>query len=507
MRHSNPPAEMMLLAILYADPTQHSIIDSYITEDDFTWEQHKLLWQILVHLARVHTGRLTREHVLAAVKELDINDEQFNDLMEDGRYLDKILYHDTTDEDVTDWLLRIKQESYKRRGIDEMKRLCSYLDVTKDEFNEIIERVEDTVLQIGEDSHRSKKQSKKIFLNAKDVIFSLAEDPVEGASIDLPKWQRSVGSLRNRTVHLVVAHTGSGKSQFALRAAMMAARKVPVLYCDSEMDEEIAIERGFCIVHGIPYDYVSYGLWHKSEEALAVMGYDVRQIARIMKCGAIVSDDANWRRFYEIYGKNFDYLNINGVSITKSLPQIRRWILNSIKDRVPDGRESECLIVIDQIKLHDATELKETKLQEFQYLGIEMSNLHDFSHRMNVPILVMGQTNSMGDVQGAKRLKDTASSVTKMITKNKDDLKRDMNGNVILVVDKSRRGGLPEHSYINLLFDKASGSIKELGIGGLNEDKDKDRHKANKQNGEEKPKEDTGSHEHKGKDDEEWVDG
>ena len=507
MKHSNPPAEMMLLAILYNDPTQYSVIDTYMSEDDFTLNEHRLLWQIFVHLSKVHTGRLTKEHILAAVKELDIDDEDFNELTDDGRYVDKIIYYDASNEEIIDWLFRIKQETYKRRGIDGMKRLCSYLDVTKDEFSDIIQRVEDTILQVGEESHRSKRQSKQIFHDAKDVIFNLADDPVIGADVDLTHWQRAVGSLRNRTVHLVVANTGSGKSQFALRAAMKVARKMPVLYCDSEMDEEMAIVRGFCIIHGIPYDYIAYGLWQKSEGALAEMGYDLRKIANIMQCAAKLNDMANWARFDEIYGKNFHYLNINGMSVTKSLPQVRRWVINALRDRDIGGRESECLIVIDQIKLNDAIELKDAKLQEFQFLGLEMSNLHDFAHKMNVPILVMGQTNAMGDVQGAKRLKDTASSVTKMVTKNRDALKNDMNGNVILIVDKSRHGGLPEHAYINLLFDRANGSIKELGIGGINEDKDSHQHKRSEQVSKEKFDDGPAKDEDKAPDNDEWSGG
>jgi hypothetical protein len=462
---------MMLLAILYSDPTQYAVIDTYINDDDFTLPEHQILFTIFKHLSKTNVGQINKEHVLSAVRELDIDEEKFADLTDNGQYLDKIIFYDPGDEDPIDWLLLIKQETYKRRGIDEMKRLSSYLDHTQDPLEDVIQRVEDTILQVGEDSSKSKRVSNRIFKEARDTIMSLAEDPVVGVDIQLPLWQRAVGTLRNRTVHFVVAYTGSGKSQFALRAAMVAAKNVPVLYCDSEMDEEIAIVRGFCIVHGIPYDYIEYGLWNKSDVQLSVMGYEPRVITNIQRCGNILRDRANWDRFDRMYGENFHYLNINGISVTKSLPQMRRWIISYLGDRDHDTRASDCLIVVDQIKLNDSSELRDAKLQEFQYLGIEMSNLHNFAHKMNVPVLLMGQTNAMGDVQGAKRLKDTASSVTKMITKDVEGLRKDMEGNVMLIVDKSRRGGLPEHAYINLLFNKDRGQIKELNIGGIEDDR------------------------------------
>jgi len=466
-KHSNPPAEMMMLAILYNDPTQFAVIDTHLHEDDFTLTEHRLLFRIFVHLSNEHTGRIGKEHVLSGVKELDIDEDVFMDATENGAYLDKILYYHPEDEDPIDWLIKIKQESYKRHGIEEMKRLQGYLNQTQDPLEDIIERVEDAVLQVGEDSSKSKKVSQQIFKNAREIITSLAEDPVVGIDIGMPKWQKAIGSLRVKTVHFVVAYTGSGKSQFALRAAMEAAKEQPVLYCDSEMDEEIAITRGFCIVHGIPYDYVEYGLWNKTEGALSAMGYEPRQIASIQRCAKVLKDKANWARFDQKYGTNFHYLNVNGTSVTKSLPQMRRWLMSYLRDRDLGSRQADCLVIIDQIKLTDATELKDAGLQEFQFLGMEMANLHDFAHKWNLPVIAMGQTNAYGEVQGAKRLKDTASSVTMMITKGREELARDMEGNVMLIVDKSRRGGLPEHAYINVLFNKDRGQIKELNIGGI----------------------------------------
>ena len=503
-KHSNPPAEMMMLAILYNDPTQYAVIDTYLCEDDFTLPEHKILFRIFEHLSKTHTGAIGKEHVMSGVKELDIDDDAFMDATENGAYLDKILYYCPEGEDPVDWLIKIKQESYKRNSIEQMKRLQGYLNSTQDPLEEVIERVEDTIIQVGEESNKSKKTSQQIFKNASKVIMDLAEDPVVGINIDMPLWEKAIGTLRNRTVHFVVAYTGTGKSQFALRAAMEAAREKPVLYCDSEMDEEIAVVRGFCIVHGIPYDYAEHALWNRSETALVAMGYEPRQIANIQHCGKVVSDKANWQRFDRTYGSNFHYLNINGTSVTKSLPQIRRWLMTYLRDRDLNSRHADCLVIIDQIKLTDAAELRDAKLQEFQFLGMEMSNLHDFAHKWNIPVLAIGQTNAYGEVQGAKRLKDTASSVTMMITKNREALARDMEGNVMLIVDKSRRGGLPEHAYINILFNKDRGQIRELSIGGIETN---DRRKASESESIEQTGTDSDANGDTDTDDDDWVGG
>ncbi len=312
-KHSNPPAEMMLLAILYYDPTQYAVVDSYINVDDFTVIEHKMLFTIFKHVAKEQTGRINKEHVLSAVKELDINEEEFADVTDNGQYIDKIIYYSPENEDLVDWLIKVKQETYKRNVIVHMKQKIGYLDHTQDSLEDMMQSVEDDIMQIGEESNKSRNVSKQIFQDAQSVIMSLAEDPVSGINVNLPLWQDAIGKLRNKTVHFLVAFTGSGKSQFALRAAMEAAKYKPVLYCDSEMDEEIAIVRGFCIVHNIPYDYIEYGLWDKNEGILSTMGYTPQAITKIVTCARILKDRANWDRFDSVYGKNFYYLNINGL--------------------------------------------------------------------------------------------------------------------------------------------------------------------------------------------------
>ena len=465
-RHSNPVAEMMLLAILYNQPAEFSLMENLLTEADFTEPLHAIMFRIFYYLYKKDIDTIDREHVFAAVDELDIDEQEFISLTDSGLAVDQIIYYDARHEDILKWLRVVKGESYKRVFINTARQLYTYVNTTKDDIEEIIERVESTVVKLGESTNNTRQMGSKIFLKAKEVIEELATNPLTGIDIGFPIWQKAIGQLRNRSVHFLVGYTGWGKSQIGLRAAIQAARHVPTIYLDTEMDEEIAIVRGFCIVHDIPYDYIDYGWWSKSRATLASMGMDNSLIDDVMRCKAIYENESNWKLFKDIYGKNFIYLDIRGTPLSQSLKHVRRLIMTHVKNREPDAREPQCFLVVDQMKLQDPSELAAVKLQEFQYLGVEMSKLHDFPHDMNIPVLALGQTNAGGEVEGAKRLKNTATSVTILRRKDIEDFREDPQGNYKFILNKSRRGGLRDGTYINYQFNVERGMVKELGVGG-----------------------------------------
>lgn len=465
-RHANPVAEMMLLAILYNQPSEYSLIETLLTEADFTEKLHKTLFQIFFYLYQKDVDNIDREHIFAAVEELDIDEQKFIELTDNGLEVDKIIYYDARHEDILKWLRIVKGESYKRALLTECRRIYSYVDSTKDDVEEVIETVESTIVRLGESTTNTRQMGEHIFMKAKEVIAELATNPLTGVDLGFPIWQKGIGQLRNRSVHFFVGYTGTGKSQMGLRAAMKAAKTMPVIYLDTEMDAEIATVRGFCIVYDIPYDYIDYGWWKKSRATLAAMGMADELMDDIERCRKVYENKSSWNRFYKTYGKNFVYLDIRGTPLSHSLKHVRRLILTKVRDRDPESRVPQCFLVVDQIKLQDPSELAAVGLQEFQYLGVEMSKLHDFANDMNIPVLALGQTNAGGEVEGAKRLKNTATSVTIMIRKDIQGFREDPQGNYKFVLNKSRRGGLRSGSHINYEFNVERGRLKELGVGG-----------------------------------------
>jgi replicative DNA helicase len=465
--HSNEIAEMMVLAIIYNYPSEFSIVERSISKEDFTTPIHKELFRIFQYLYNKDFDRIGKEHILSAVIDLEIDADKFRNLTEEGYYLDKILYTGVDGERIEKWASLIAGETYKRRMSEEFRRLYMYVNSTSDEIDDIINYVENSVVAAGEKASTDDYAGEQIFGRAREFIRELAEDPINGIDVRLPIWQKSIGLLRNKTVHFVVGYTGTGKSQFALRAALLAAKKVPVVYCDTEMDAEMAIMRGFCIIHNVPYDFVEYGYWHMPIQKLKDMGIDDETVDQIQKCKRVIENEGNWKRFQKIYGTNFMYLNIIGVPLSQAFKHIRRILLSKIKDRNPDSKHPQAFIVIDQIKVSDPQELKEAQLQEWQQLGFEMSRLHDFANAMNVPVLCMGQTNAGGEVEGSKRLKNTATSVTIFHRKTLRDFKEDKQGNYKLILNKSRRGGVRDGAHINCIMQPERGFIEEVGIGGI----------------------------------------
>ena len=142
---------------------------------------------------------------------------------------------------------------------------------------------------------------------------------------------------------------------------------------------------------------------------------------------------------------------------------MRKWIYQEVGfDET--GRTKDCLIVYDYLKLMNSSSISNS-MQEFQVLGFQITQLHNFCVKYDVPCLSFVQLNRDGItkestdvVSGSDRLIWLCTSFSIFKMKSDEEIADDDedNGNRKLVPIVARHGaGLDDGDYINMnMFGK-----------------------------------------------------
>lgn len=254
------------------------------------------------------------------------------------------------------------------------------------------------------------------------------------------------GGFRRRTVSLVGARTGVGKSYLANNIAMRVAQHMPVLYLDTEMSSEDHIPRSIASLCGG-----------------AVTVTEVEN-------GAFAADrsDIVWKAAEKLQAMDYHHVSVAGLPFNEIIGIMRRWIHKHVK--FSGGVTNDCLIILDYVKLMGREDVR-ANLAEFQELGFLMTSLHNFAVKYDVPILAFIQLNRDGInreetdvIAGSDRVLWLTTNFTIFKTKSDEEMARDgvNGGNRKLVVLKARHGvGGGQASYISVDFDGATGTIRE----------------------------------------------
>jgi replicative DNA helicase len=274
-----------------------------------------------------------------------------------------------------------------------------------------------------------------------------------------PLWDKALGGgPRPASVHVVASRSKVGKSFFSENLAInFATNNIPTLLLDTEMTKEYQQDRITCIMAECPITLFETGQMQSNKYL----------------CNS-VKDAASRLDNLPLY-----YQSACGLSIVEVMSFIKRWLVKKVGFN-EKGKAQPCCIIYDYLKLTSGMGLsKETP--EFILLGLMMTELHHFSVKYNVPIIVFSQTNRDGIdaedtsvVAGSDRILWLCSSLT--LYKNKNDIDTEMGcpieyGNKKLIVLDTRQGpGLPTPAdYINLKAMIRPGVDEEKATGKITE--------------------------------------
>ncbi len=463
---TNVAAEFGLLAGLCRNPDVFFNIQQHLAPDDFTDKVHKKFFIVLQRLLMNTTGQLvvTQPGLMAEATALGFKD--FYEVCRDGELIEACLDHESNPADTGRAFLQVKRESVKGGYRQMLKKLEKYLLETLDDTSDIINTVDTSLIDLS-NKLQGVVDDEIIHLpkRALEIVDDLANHPGElGVDIGFPIWQRAIGGLRNGSMTFLAATAKAGKSQIGVRAALELSCYMPVLYCDSELNEIAQGVRAFGMHTEVNYEVLETGYWKADYHKIVRDGYD-KTFA--LQCGLDrqIIEDKDIRA--EFVARKLYYKQMTGMTAREMLPFLRRWVMQHV-GLDPQTRQARCLIVWDYIKLARIDEVKAMGVGAHDILGDACMALHDFAEEFNLPVLAFGQTNRSMDkdfsmIAGAKKIVEIVDSASLFHMKDAHDLVASPQGTHEIHILGSRYGkGVSTH--INVDADLGIGKFTELGV-------------------------------------------
>lgn len=473
---SNIAAEKVFLAGVARHPKKLFEFVEYLDEDDFAHSATKMTFEAIRSLViDKEAEKVTKAKLVAEAKAL--GHHNYLSTTKNGEWIDEMLTEEVGENEVDAHFLEVKRQSLKDKYTESFKELSQYISATDDPLSIMIGNVENAIVSKVNVLDKGEHAILDLRSGFKEFIDSIADDPGHiGLDLGYPIWQEHIGHIRNSTITFIVGTTGSGKSQFGMRAFLTAAKKgLPVLYLDSELSREDQWIRMAAMIAKVPSEYVETGMWRMTDQELINHGVsDPHKRDEILVYGRRLRDPRLWESIDKM---PIFYQSIGGLSVTDVLPHIRRWLLTHVKpDR--ETRVPQCLIVYDYIKLSMTNEISRGVLQEWQQHGLHVAALHDFVNKYNVPCIAFGQTNNELDsgikcVAGGKRISENVDSVSYFKRKTDEETMIDGSGSHMANIFKSRYGRGLWGSHINFSVNLAYGEFIELDIGNVKKNDDK----------------------------------
>ena len=283
-----------------------------------------------------------------------------------------------------------------------------------------------------------------IGVGLREYLRERARNPVDqiGISSGMKFYDHHIGGgFRRKTVSLIGARTGVGKSMLSDNIGLHISGElnIPVLYLDTEMNNEDHWHRLTANLSDVSMRRLETGKFGESRDEMLRAGVAIDKIETVP----------------------FHYLNISGTSFEETIAIMRRWI-NKHVGVDENGRRKDCLIIYDYIKSMSSEGIS-AALQEYQLLGFMMTGLHNFAVKYDIPILSLVQLNKDGIdkettavVSGSDRITWLATNLTIFKPKSDEEIAADGGekyGTHKMAVIKARHGGgTPINDYINVIM-------------------------------------------------------
>lgn len=322
-----------------------------------------------------------------------------------------------------------------------------------EDLTELISIVESPVLDATSAVYESSGTTPEIIGNdIEDYVSHLADNPAEmiGISSGFSIYDQAIGGgLRRKCVDLVAARPKVGKSMFGDAVALHVTQslEIPVLMLDTEMSKEDHLNRMLANLSGVDINRISTGKFAENE-------IDKKKIEEAAE---------------KLKAIPYHYISIAGQPFENILGLMRKWLYQHVGID-ENGRTKDCLIIYDYLKLMGSDGISNS-MQEFQLLGFQITQLHNFCVKHDVPCLSFVQLNRDGItkestdvVSGSDRLIWLCTSFTIFKMKSDEEIADDLeeNGNRKLVPVVARHGaGLDDGDYINMNMFGKYGRIEE----------------------------------------------
>jgi len=323
----------------------------------------------------------------------------------------------------------------------------------EEDVMEMISKIENPILDATSKIYQNSNNKTEIIgEEVNEYIDYLQENitDIVGIPTGFTRYDAAIGGgLRRKSVDLISARPKVGKSVFGDAVAVnIASRGIPVLMLDTEMSKEDHLNRILASISGVSINRIATGKFSTSEIEKEKVLTAAKKLEEIP----------------------YHYISIAGQSFENILAIMRKWIYQHVGFD-ENGRTNDCVIIYDYLKLMSSEGIN-ASMQEYQVLGFQITKLHNFCVKYDVPCLSFVQLNRDGitkestdAVSGSDRLIWLCTSFSIFKLKSEEEMAEDKpeNGNRKLVPIVSRHGGgLDDGDYISI---KMNGSIARLTEG------------------------------------------
>lgn len=437
--------------------------DAYLDVSDiiqqptvFTDKTNEALWKCFSYLIeKRELKNIDQSSVLSAANELGFS--YLFEKTEELSHVRSIFNSQVKLENVRFWAGQIRKLQIARMLKNQLSSAIFDIDkITGSEsVDSIVAIAENAIFDFGELLNRADNDNEPQLIGdgLRAHLRHLAENPVTqvGISSGFKYYDDYIGGgFRRKTVSLLGARTGVGKSMISDNVALHVASKlnIPVLYLDTEMNNE---------------DH-----WYRLSANLSDVR--IRQI-ETGQFGQNRQDMLKIKGAIEILeGIPFYYKNISGKPFEETLSIMRRWLKQQVGFD-EKGKIKDCLIIYDYVKMMSGENIS-AAMQEYQILGFMMTALHNFAVKHDVPIFSLVQLNRDGIdketsdvVSGSDRIAWLATNISVFKPKSAEEIGVDggiENGSHKLVTIKARHGGgTPFGDYLNIVMTGDRGRVVE----------------------------------------------
>jgi replicative DNA helicase len=324
-----------------------------------------------------------------------------------------------------------------------------------EDVNEIMAIVESPIQDaVSEIYNKSSNKPIKMGDNVDEYLQHLIDNPADmlGIPTGFTDFDLAIGGgLRRKCVDVVGARMKVGKTFFGEQVAInVSSRGIPVLMLDTEMDQKGHLNRILANLSNVKTEDVQTGKFAYSE----IDEGRVRQAAKTIK------------------GLPFSYINVSGQPFETIMSIARQWIYKEVGFD-ENGNTKDCVIIYDYLKMMTADGISES-MKEYQALGFQITQLHNFCVKYDVPCLTFIQLNRDGitkestDVaSGSDRILWLCTSFSIFKEKSPEEqaddraagLSSPYNRKLVPIISRYG-GGLSEGDYINIRMNGAYGRLE-----------------------------------------------
>lgn len=423
----------------------------FVDADHFTDDMNQLLFHC-IYKSVSENAKVELASILSAANSLGVQ-ESINNKQEIS-FIRSLFNFPIHKENAKSHAVKIAKLKLARDLKKTLKACQKDLDATNgdEDVMDLISKVEAPILDATADIYQSSnKKTEIIGEDIDDYIEFLSENVSDNVGIPtgFPRYDAAIGGgLRRKCVDLVAARPKVGKSMFGDAVAMnVSSLGIPVLMLDTEMSKEDHLNRMLANLSGVDINKISTGKFTENpleKEKVEKAADKLKEIP-------------------------YHYISIAGQPFENILAIMRKWIYQHVGfDEA--GVTNDCLIVYDYLKLMGSEGIS-SSMQEYQVLGFQITQLHNFMVKYDVPCLSFVQLNRDGItkestdvVSGSDRLIWLCTSFSIFKMKSEEEVAEDKveNGNRKLVPVVSRHGeGLDDGDYVSMKMFGKIGRLEE----------------------------------------------